>query len=217
MTGTHRIWRLAALSAVWALTVITAPLHAAATCAPHAVAPGVLKEPGLPASGHVTQAWACKDAVGEHLIQAIHQASTDPLWGTQLLFTKHTRTPSGWKKDWQARDFVLTPPSTPIAEILLIKDADGDSLADVFIAYTLPGQDKANDEGKLLVFYKDKKYAIRGAIARSPDDFGSRKISPDFLTLPQAVQTQALQLWDKLSAPGSGPSATTPVFNTLGR
>lgn len=171
---------------------------------------------GLYTEGRVTQAWACKDASGEHVLMASRQASPDPQFAMQLSFVKHTRTPSGWKKDWQARDFLVTPPGASMPEIMLIKDVDGDSLADVFIAYTLPGQDKATDEGKLLVFYKDKKYAIRGAIARTPDDFGSRKISPNFLSLPPVVQAQALQLWDKLSAPASGQRETPPATRAMG-
>jgi len=156
---------------------------------------------GLRTEGHVTQAWACKDASGDHVMMAARLASPDPQFATQLSFVKHTRTPSGWKKDWQARDFLAATNTPGAPEFMLIKDVDGDSLADVFIAYTLPGQDKATDEGKLLVFYKDKKYAIRGVIARTPDDFGSRKVSDNFLALPQPIQAQALQLWDKLSTP----------------
>ncbi len=171
---------------------------------------------GLRTEGHVTQAWACKDASGDHVLMAARLASPNPQLATQLSFVKQTRTPSGWKKDWQARDFLAATTNLIAPELMLIKDVDGDSLADVFIAYTLPGPDKTTDEGKLLVFYKDKKYAIRGVIARTPDDFGSRKVSDNFLTLPQPIQAQALQLWDKLSTPANRKKAPGAVAGGTG-
>lgn len=162
----------------------------------------------LPKQAWLTQAWSCRDTQGEELVIAAHapaiaqKNSAHP--GEELLFQKYRQTSSGWKKDWQARDFLgptLTRHANSHAELILMGDFDHDGLADVFIAYSLPGQPVPPDEGKLLVFHKDQKYALRGAIARSRDDFGSRKITSHFLTLPQTLQDQALRLWDKLNTP----------------
>ena len=169
---------------------------------------------GLLSQGQISQAWACTDKAGEHWVVASKLPLGDHEHKVQLLFAQFTRTASGWKKNWQARDFLPAQTKAASAEMIVIKDTDGDGLAEVFLAYALTGQAAAQGEGKLLVYYKDKKYAIRGAIAQTANDFGSRKIEPDFLTLPQPVQHQALQLWDKLSAPASASKTATsnPVF-----
>jgi hypothetical protein len=157
----------------------------------------------LPKESQITQVWSCKDTSGEQLVVAALAHASGQTHGEELLFLKYTQTSNGWKKNWQARDFLndATSASLPPTEHVLLQDVDGDGLAEVFIAYSLPGQAAALDEGKLLVYYKDHKYAIRGAIARTPNDFGSRKIPASFLTLPPAIQNQALKLWDKLTTP----------------
>jgi hypothetical protein len=170
----------------------------------------------------VTQAWTCTDSTGEQIIVASRQVSTGSIRGTQLAFYKLVKAASGWKRVWQARDFqhdvnppareglreVLSTVDKPLAgDTVVLKDVDGDGLAEVFIAYKLPGRTGEPDTGKLLVFYKDQKYAIRGAVARTSNDFGSRKLSDGFLNLPASVQKQALQLWDQFSTPAGHPSA----------
>jgi hypothetical protein len=161
---------------------------------------------GMPIEGQVSQAWACKDSAGEHVVLATRQNAPEPLQGTQIQFSKLTKASAGWKRDWQARDFLRDGGNhLTSSEIVLLKDVDGDGLAEIFIAYVLPGQTGEPDNGKLLVYVKDHKYAIRGAIARTANDFGSRKMDVGFQSLPTSIQTQAIQLWDRLSLP-SGPN-----------
>jgi len=161
----------------------------------------------MPIEGEVSQAWACKDSAGEHVVLATRQTAPEPLHGTQIQFSKFTKSGASWKRDWLARDFLMDGGSgssnATSSEIILLKDADGDGLAEVFIAYSLPGRAGEPDTGKLLIFYKGHKSAIRGAIARTAADFGSRKMDVGFQALPSAVQSQALQLWDRLSLPAN--------------
>jgi hypothetical protein len=179
----------------------------------------------------VSQAWTCSDSMGEQVIVASRQAMTGNIQGTQIAFYKLVKSASGWKRVWQARDFqhdLIRPtrdgaPDTMVnairpavsADNVLLKDVDGDGLAETFIAYKLPGRAGEPDTGKLLVFYKDQKYAIRGAVARTNNDFGSRKLSDGFAALPTGIQTQALQLWDVLSLPpGHQLAPTQPILLT---
>lgn len=177
---------------------------AATACAPKPWQPGSLPDKlDLPKSSQITQAWSCKDRQGEQLVVASRSIGS-PSEGTrttELTFSKYRQTAAGWKKDWQARDFLTAPPAAMAPELILLGDYDGDGQADVFLAYALPGQSAQPDEGKLLVFYKDQKYAIRGAVAHTLTDFGSRKTSENFLTLPQTIQDRAYRLWDKLNSP----------------
>lgn len=182
------------------------PDFAAHACTTRPLPPAALPDSlELPKGSRVTQAWSCKDKLGEQLVLATLSTNSQPLPPSQseaeLTFLKFRQTPLGWKRDWQARDFLHDQPAQRTNELILLGDYDGDGQADVFLAYAIPGLPAEPDEGKLLVFYKDQKYAIRGAVARTPSDFGSRKLSANFLTLPQAIQTQAFRLWDKLNSP----------------
>jgi nucleoid-associated protein YgaU len=156
----------------------------------------------LPAEEVLEQAWRCVDQDGEHMV-TVSLVRNPGQRATQLLFTQRTRMNGHWRKAWQARDFLVAPvdPTQSARNQVLLKDADGDGRMEAYIAYVLPGPSQSVDEGKLLVFSRGKKYAIRGAIPRSPDDFGSRQIGSAFQELPGTVQSQALSLWDQLSKP----------------
>jgi hypothetical protein len=156
----------------------------------------------LPAEEVLEQAWRCVDQDGDHLV-TVSRVRNPGQRATQVLFTQRTRLNGHWKKAWQARDFLVAPaePTQSARNQVLLKDADGDGHMEAYIAYVLPGPSQSVDEGKLLVFSRGKKYAIRGAIPRSPDDFGSRQIGSAFQELPGTVQSQALSLWDQLSKP----------------
>jgi hypothetical protein len=159
-------------------------------------------ELALPLDEVLDQAWRCVDQDGEHLV-TVSRVRNPGQRATQVLFTQRTRQNGNWKKVWQARDFLVaaTDPAQGARNRVLLKDADGDGRMEAYIAYVLPGPSQSVDEGKLLVFSQGKKYAIRGAIPRSPDDFGSRQIGSAFHDLPGSVQAQALNLWDQLSKP----------------
>jgi hypothetical protein len=170
----------------------------------------LLAELALPVDEVLDQAWRCVDQDGEHLV-TVSRLRNPGQRGTQVLFTQRTRLNGNWKKIWQARDFLVaaTDPAQGARNRVLLKDADGDGHIEAYIAYVLPGPSQSVDEGKLLVFSQGKKYAIRGAIPRSPDDFGSRQIGSAFHDLPGSVQAQALNLWDQLSKPRPLPPVRT--------
>ncbi len=152
------------------------------------------------------QAWRCTDQAGEHIV-TVSRVRSPGQRGTEVLFTQRSRQAKGWKKDWQARDFFIAP-TDRLAETrnrVMLRDADHDGHLEAYIAYVLPGPSQSVDEGKLLVFFNGRKFAIRGAIPRSQDDFGSRQIGSAFYALPAAVQEQALALWDQLSQPAAQP------------
>lgn len=162
-------------------------------------------ELALPSDEQLAQAWRCQDADGEHLV-TVSWVRQPGQRAAQLLFTQRTKLALTWKKGWQARDFVMGPAdghlaTTVTAPRVVLRDADGDGRIEAYLGYILPGPTQAVDEGKLLVFFNARKFAIRGAIPRSAEDFGSRQIGTAFHDLPVPVQQQALGLWDALSHP----------------
>lgn len=169
-----------------------------------------------PVEGVIVQAFTCKDAEGEHLFVESRQAGQSAqgkALPAELSFYKFTASATGYTKRWQARDFApidersasgprpsARPPRT---DRFIVRDVDGDGMAEAFISYTLPAQAPNPDDGKLLVYYKDRKFAIRGAVAQGPGDFGSRTLDAGFSVLPAPVQNYALSLWDSVALPKS--------------
>lgn len=163
-----------------------------------------------PIEGKVAQAFSCKDAEGEQLFVETRlpgQVVNGKQQPTAVSFYQFTVQASGnLTKRWQARDFV--PPDSRLSRSSKVdrftaQDVDGNGLLEAYIAYAVPGLSGNPDEGKLLVFYKDRKYAVRGAVALAPDGFSTRTLDPAFATLPMAIQTHALGLWDTVALPQS--------------
>jgi hypothetical protein len=170
----------------------------------------------VPVEGKVAQAFSCKDAEGEQLFVETRlpgHVVNGKLQPTAVSFYKFTLQVNGHvSKRWQARDFV--PADSRLSrsskvERFTAKDVDGDGMLEAFIAYAVPGQSSNPDEGKLLVFYKDRKYAVRGAVALAPDGFSTRTLDPAFATLPTAVQSHALGLWDTVALPQARQRASS--------
>ena len=207
----------AAKALTWLAALAWAGSAHAQACQPRPASPQDLK---LPVDGQVVQSFACKDAEGEHLFIE-SRTQPDAVKGKPqpmvLSFYKFTLGAGMPQRRWLARDFIpvedarVNPSnSTARSERLVVRDIDGDGVVEAFISYALPGRDGVISEGKLLVFYKDRKYAIRGAVAQRPDDFASRTLDPSFQTLPVSVQTFALTLWDQVALPrGSGGVTVT--------
>lgn len=161
-----------------------------------------------PVEGQVIQAVTCRDVDGEEVFiesRATGSVIAGKQQATSLSFYKFTVGANGvYTKRWQARDFIPVDArngknSRPAR--FVVRDVDGDGLAEAFISYALPGNSANPDEGKLLVFYKDRKYAIRGAVAAYSSDFSTRNLDSAFASLPPAVQSYALGLWDTVALP----------------
>jgi hypothetical protein len=160
-----------------------------------------------PLEGKVQQAFACTDAEGASIYvetRAPTGAGSIKPGTTLVSFYKFQQTANGqWLKRWQARDFIAAGKQARIARNVrfTVKDVDGDRLDEAFISYSLPSSSASPEDGKLLVYYKDRKFAIRGAVGMGPTDFSSRTLDAGFNTLPAAVQTFALGLWDNVAVP----------------
>ena len=161
-----------------------------------------------PVEGQIIQAISCRDVEGEQVFVETRVAGTmvgGKLQPTAVSFYQFTVTGKRtFNKRWQARDFLPAEPRNSKiqrATRLVVRDVDGDGVAEAFISYALPGQGSNSDDGKLLVFYKDHKFAIRGAVAASASDFSTRNLDAAFASLPASVQSYALGLWDTVALP----------------
>lgn len=149
-------------------------------------------------TGKLIKAYECWDKEGVHLYVASGLQTRkfgDSGFHTELHFYKATNDHGGLINRWEARDMGEGLVEASFRQFL-VKDVDGDSISEAFISYELNGDGLDPDTRKVLVFYKNKKYAIRGRIAKQEEDQTTRSTDFDFDTLPVAVRKQALQMWD---------------------
>jgi hypothetical protein len=160
--------------------------------------------------GRVVRAFGCQDALGDQLFVETRQPTLvgTRQAGTAMNFYQFTlsgpSTPNGASRRWMARDFAPADSRLsrlPQVERFTASDIDGDGVLDAFVAYSTAPTPGAAEEGKLLVFHKDRKYAVRGTVALLPGDFSTRNLDPGFDTLPGSIQRHALQLWDNMALP----------------
>jgi hypothetical protein len=160
-----------------------------------------------PLDGKVQQAFTCNDAEGTSIYvetRGLTGAGSIKPGTIMVTFYKFQQTADGrWLTRWQARDFVPITRQMRLSRnfTITVKDVDGDKIDEAFISYSLPSDEQRMEDGKLLVYYKDKKFAVRGAVGMQPGDFSSRSVDAGFESMPAAVQRYALSLWDKVAVP----------------
>lgn len=206
-------------SLVTALTAVALASGLGSTALACQMRPVAADQVRAPVEGKVAQAFSCKDLDGEQLFVETRLAGAllnGKPQATALTFYQFTLGAQGAPtRRWQARDFA--PPDSrlsrsPLTSRFTARDVDGDGLAEAYIAYAMPGAASGPDEGKLLVFHKDRKYAVRGVVALAPGGFSTRNIDPGFDLLPAAIQRHALQQWDAMALPvGSATTLTQSV------
>ena len=172
--------------------------------------PVPLEQVKVPVEGRVVRAFGCQDAQGEQLFVEARQPSPPGTRapGTALSFYQFTLgmpgNPNANARRWVARDFAPSDSRLsrlPQVDRFTATDIDGDGVLEAFVAYSAAPVAGAAEEGKLLVFHKDRKYAVRGTVALLPGDFSTRNMDPGFESLPGSIQRHALQLWDSMALP----------------
>jgi hypothetical protein len=161
----------------------------------------------LPYEGKISQAQSCHDKEGRHLYfatQTLAVPSAPDVGASEVHFYQYTQMPDGtYKKRWEGRDFVPGPGATIQILNFQLLDLNQDGLTEAYIGYTVSSAADNADEAKLLIYVKERKTAIRGAIARRAEDYASRSLDENFKQLPPEIQQHALTLWDELSLPPS--------------
>lgn len=182
----------------------------AQACQTRPVSPDLVK---VLVEGRVVRAFGCQDALGDQLFVETRQPATAGLRaaGTALNFyqftlsnTSNASAQAAGNRRWMARDFAPADSRlsrSPQVARFTASDIDGDGVLEAFVAYSTAPTPGAAEEGKLLVFHKDRKYAVRGTVALLPGDFSTRNLDPGFEALPGSIQRHALQLWDSMALP----------------
>jgi len=145
--------------------------------------------------GAVQECYEYKDATGPHLLLATATGG-----GKNFLCTAYTLVNGNYVQDWQIKDYS----SLEVAmadDYTKIADIDGDGIYETIIVYEYPTENNkyGGTTWKMLLHYKNKKYAIRAHQKDSDYDEESLTMDPSFDTLPKSVKKYAMQYWNKLA------------------
>jgi hypothetical protein len=145
--------------------------------------------------GLVQECYEYKDAAGQHLLLATATGG-----GKNFFCTAYTQVNGNYVQDWQIKDYS----SLAVAmadDYTKIVDIDKDGIYETIFIYEYP-EEKSKYGGtnwKLMLHYKNKKYAVR---AHEPDsDYDEPDLTMDksFDTLPKSVKAYVRNYWDKLA------------------
>jgi len=97
---------------------------------------------------------------------------------------------------WQVKESaeILSNIALHIKDVTVL-DPGKDGIALVLLPYTVGVDGLDPDTVKLIAYYGDKKYAIRGSLPKEEGDEPSAKPEPSVASLPAAVQKTMWQVW----------------------
>lgn len=150
--------------------------------------------------GKLIDAKEFNDAEGKHI--AILSRLEDKTFGqkgykTEIYAYKYTISDGKYEKNWEIKDFNPSFLMTAdIVEKLDVLDIDKDGLAETVFMYEISPDGLDPITLKLMLHYKNKKYAIRGEIPQQESDIYKQKIDPAFDELPREVRAYAIKRWD---------------------
>jgi hypothetical protein len=147
--------------------------------------------------GDLIDAYKIEDKAGVHIFVASHvQAGS-----IDSLFVKYcTLVNSTWREDWQIKDFSNKVVAS-LYTVTKFADIDGDGVFETLFAYEVADDFKPGGimTRKAMLFYKNKKYAIRGQFRVGSDGSGTAVLDKDFDTIPFAIKKYAIGYWNELS------------------
>jgi hypothetical protein len=145
--------------------------------------------------GKVQECYEYKDAAGLHLFLATATGE-----GKNFFGTAYTLVNGIYVQDWQIKDY--SSDEVGMADdYTKIVDIDKDGVYETIIVYQYPTEnDKYNGTTwKMLLHYKNKKYAIRGHQKDSDYDEPEVTMDKSFDTLPKSVKDYVMHYWNKLA------------------
>jgi len=152
----------------------------------------------VPYAGTVLEAYEYKDVAGLHYYIAT-DVRTDKM--DSLFVRCYTKTDTGFRKDWQIRDFSAY--GITYETLLKITDINNDGVYETVFAYRVEG-DVLNHGTltiKLLLHYKNQKYAIRNFTYYGSDE-NKLEMDQSFNAIPKQVKAFAINMWNKEVAAG---------------
>lgn len=141
------------------------------------------------------------DAEGTHVVvlsKVEDKTMGERGYKSEIFAYKYTYINGEYKKNWEIKEFnpsVLV--TVNFLDPLQIADIDKDGIAETLFVYAIAPDGLDPITLKLMLHYKDNKYAIRGEIPQQDSDEYKKKVDPSFDHLPVPVKAYALKFWDR--------------------
>jgi len=147
--------------------------------------------------GKVQECYEYKDAAGQHLLLATATGE-----GKNFFCTAYTKINGAYAQDWQIKDFAESEIGMA-DDYTKFVDIDKDGVYETIIVYSYwtekPKEKFVGITWKLLLHYKNNKYAVRAYEPDSDSDEPELKMDKSFDELPKAVKAYVTKYWDKLA------------------
>jgi hypothetical protein len=117
---------------------------------------------------------------------------------SEIYAYKYTYMNGEYIKQWEIKEF---NPSILVTVNFLgrpeVLDIDKDGIAETIFMYEVAPDGLDPITVKLMLHYKNKKYAIRGEVPQQSSDKSRMKIDPSFDLLPAPVKSYAIEYWNR--------------------
>lgn len=141
------------------------------------------------------------DVSGKHIVilsKVEEKTLGERGYKSEIYASKYTYVNGAYIEQWEVKEF---NPSILAAVNFLGKieavDIDKDGIAETIFMYEVVPDGLDPITVKLMLHYKDKKYAIRGEIPQQGSDKSRIKIDSSFDLLPASVKSYAIQCWNR--------------------
>ena len=149
----------------------------------------------VPHTGDVYNAFEFKDAAGLHFYLVTQTDKEKNLFGTC-----YTQVNGNYIKDWEIKDYSSL--AVDFMDYTKIVDIDKDGIYETIFVYRLPTENNHNYGGytwKLMLHYKNKKYALRAHVPDLDGDEYDATLDKSFDTLPKSVKKYVIDYWNKIA------------------
>ncbi len=150
-------------------------------------------------TGKLRDAYEFNDAAGLHIYIVTKTEEEKPVEKISIFGTGYTQVNGVFVKDWSISDFSGL-------DVLLeynytkVVDIDKDGTYETIFVYELDPNNGEGSTWKLLLHYKNKKYALRIHVPSDDGDKYSVQIDKTFDTLPKSVRKYVVDYWNAIAS-----------------
>jgi hypothetical protein len=152
----------------------------------------------VPYTGKPVDAYEYKDKNGLHIYLVTRTDQEKPENKVTIVGSAYTLVNGAYVKDWSITDFSGLDVLFKYTYTKIV-DIDKDGVYETIFVYELDPNDGEGSTWKLMLHYKNQKYALRVHIPDLDEDKYTEKFDKAFDTLPPAVKKYVVDYWANIA------------------